>query len=55
MTSISSELRKCMEQKIMLAYLLQLNRYALQKGVITQEAYREMERSMIQTYGMNPT
>lgn len=43
-----------MEQRVMLTYLLQLNRYALQKGVITKETYHEMEQNMIQKYGMNP-
>ena len=55
MASISFELRKYMEQRVMLAYLLQLNRYALQKGIITKEAYHEMERSMIQEYSVNCT
>lgn len=44
-----------MEQGVMLAYLLQLNRYALKNELITEETYRKMEISMIQKYGMNLT
>lgn len=52
MAPASSEGRKRMEQGVMLAYLLQLNRYALEKELITKEIYKKMEISMIQKYGM---
>ena len=48
----SFEGRKRMEQGVMLAYLLQLNRYALDKELITKEIYKKMEISIIQKYGM---
>lgn len=51
MAPTASEGRKKTEQGVMLAYLLQLNRYALKKGLITKEIYREMEMSMIKKYG----
>lgn len=53
MAPASFEGRKRMEQGILLAYLLQLNRYALEKELITNEIYKKMEISMIQKYGMN--
>ena len=49
----SFEGRERLEQGVMLAYLLQLNRYALEKELITKEIYRKMEISMIQKYGTN--
>ena len=52
MAHTSSEGRKRIDQGIMLAYLLQLNRYALQKGLITEAVYREMEMSMMRKYSM---
>lgn len=52
MAPTSSEGRKRMEQGVMLAYLLQLNRYAFEKGLITKEIYREMKMSMIKEYGI---
>ena len=45
--------RRRMEQGVMLAYLLQLNRYALEKELITKEIYRKMEISMVQKYGLD--
>lgn len=53
MAPTSSEGRERLEQGIMLAYLLQLNQYALQKGLITKEIYRKMEMNMRQKYGIN--
>lgn len=47
----SSEGRKQLEQRVLLAYLLQLNRYALQKGLITIEIYKEIEKNMRLEYG----
>lgn len=52
MALTSSEGREKLEQGVMLAYLLQLNRYALQKGLITKEIYKKMEISMRQKYGI---
>ena len=37
----------------MLAYLLQLNRYALENELITKEIYKKMEISMIQNTEQN--
>ena len=53
MAHASLEGHKRMEQKLMLAYLLQLNRYALENELITKEIYKKMEISMIEKYGMN--
>ncbi len=55
MAHTSDEGRKRMEQGVMLAYLLQLNRYALEKELISKEIYKKMEINMIQKYGMNFT
>lgn|GEM_PF-3055172 len=44
-----------MEQGVLLAYLLQLNRYALKNELITEETYRKIEISMIQKYGTKIT
>lgn len=51
MAPTSLEGRRRMEQEVMLAYLLQLNRYALENELITKEIYKKMEISMIQKYG----
>ena len=51
MAQSPSEGRRRMEQGVMLAYLLRLNRYALNNELITEEIYRKMEISMIQKYG----
>lgn len=51
MVPTSSEGCKKTEQGVMLAYLLQLNRYALKKGLITKEIYRDMEINMMKQYG----
>ena len=51
MAPASTEGRKRLEQGIMLTYLLQLNRYAFEKGLITKEIYKKMEISMIEKYG----
>ena len=48
-----SEVRKRLEQGIMLMYLLQLNRYALENELITNDIYRKMEVSIRQKYGSN--
>lgn len=53
MAPASFEGRKRLEQGVMLAYLLQLNRYAFEKELITKEIYKKMEISMIQKYGVN--
>ena len=51
MAPTSLEGRRRMEQEVMLAYLLQLNRYALENELITKEIYKRMEISIIQKYG----
>lgn len=43
MAPTSLEGRRRMEQEVMLAYLLQLNRYALENELITKEIYKKME------------
>ena len=48
MAPTSLEGRRRMEQEVMLAYLLQLNRYAVENELITKEIYKKMESSMIQ-------
>lgn len=53
MAPASIEGRKQMEQGVMLAYLLQLNRYALEKELITEDIYRKMEISIRKQYAMN--
>lgn len=53
MAPASLEGRKRMEQGVMLAYLLQLNRYALEKELITEDIYRKMEIGIRQQYGLN--
>lgn len=55
MAQSPSEGRRRMEQGVLLAYLLQLNRYALKNELITEETYRKMEISMIQKYGTKIT
>lgn len=55
MAPASFEGRKQLEQGVMLAYLLQLNRYALERELITKEIYKKMEISMLQKYKMNLT
>lgn len=49
----SLEGRKCMEQGLMMAYLLQLNRFALEKELITEDIYRKMEVSIRKQYGLS--
>ena len=53
MNYFQSEVRKRLEQGIMLMYLLQLNRYALENELITNDIYRKMEVSIRQKYGSN--
>ena len=53
MAPTSLEGRRRMEQEVMLAYLLQLNRYALENELITKEIYKKMEISMIQNTEQN--
>lgn len=49
----SVEMHRHMEQKMMLAYLLRLNQYALDKELITKEVYKKMEIAIIKKYGIN--
>lgn len=37
----------------MMAYLLQLNRFALEKELITEDIYRKMEVSIRKQYGLS--
>lgn len=53
MASSSLEGRKQIEQGIMLAYLLRLNRYALEKELITDDIYKRMEISIRKQYGLS--
>lgn len=53
MAPSSLEGRKQIEQRIMLAYLLRLNRFALEKELIPEEIYRKMEVSIRRRYGSN--
>lgn len=53
MAPTSSEGRKYIEQSMMMAYLLQLNRFALEKELITEEIYRKMEISIRKQYGLS--
>ena len=55
MTPTTPDKRKRMEQGLMLIYLLRLNHYALQKGVITEEVHNKMETSIIQKYSRDFT
>lgn len=50
MSQVQDESRDALENGIMLLYLRQLNKYALEHELIPKEIYTKIERSLIQTY-----
>lgn len=53
MAPSSLEGGRCIEQGMMMAHLLQLNRFAREKELITEEIYRKMEVSIRKQYGLS--
>lgn len=53
MAPSSAEGRRQVEQGVMMARLLQLNRFAREKELITEEIYRKMEVSIRRQYGFS--
>ena len=50
MTHAKFEGREGLENRLLIAYLLQLNRYALEKELIPKEIFQKMERNIRKTY-----